>query len=128
MKSREAALKDDFNFESTSYGYDDEDDDWGEDEASWNAEDETEGGSGADVKDESTAYLEFLNEEVSSLSIPVAAVHCPVSKWLTLFVHRHRSSGATKGSISPTRSLERTRCSWSHRWTSWNPTLYSALA
>ncbi|OIW30657.1 ARM repeat-containing protein [Coniochaeta ligniaria NRRL 30616] len=63
MKSREAALKDDFTLETTNYGYDDEDDDWGEDDSTWTAEDEAEGEEAPDVKDESTAYLEFLNEE-----------------------------------------------------------------
>ena len=65
FKAREAALKDDFTLDNSNYGYDDEDDDWGEDEANWTAEDEAEGEEAADVKDESTAYLEFLNEEVS---------------------------------------------------------------
>jgi hypothetical protein len=71
MKSREAALKDDFTLENTNYGYDDEDDDWGEDESNWNAEDEAEVEEATDVKDESTAYLEFLNEEVSFTSLPM---------------------------------------------------------
>lgn len=85
MKTREAALKDDFTLESTTYGYDDEDDDWGEDESNWNAEDETEGESATDVKDTSTAYLDFLNEEVSALSVPIAApgVGSPVSPAVT---------------------------------------------
>lgn len=61
-------MKDDFQFDGGNYGYDETDDEWDDEEANWN------GGSGeteeepaaADVKDESTAYLEFLNEEVST--------------------------------------------------------------
>lgn len=64
-------MKDDFTLESTNYGYDDEDDDWGEDESTWTAEDEAEGEEATDVKDESTAYLEFLNEEVRILALHV---------------------------------------------------------
>ena len=60
------ALKDDFQLDAGAYGYEDEDeDDWGEDEASWTADDDGEEET-TDAKDESTAYLEFLNEEVSS--------------------------------------------------------------
>lgn len=66
---REVALKDDFQFDSGTYGYDDEDDEWGDDEATWTAEGDVEEEETTDAKDESTAYLEFLNEEVSSLSL-----------------------------------------------------------
>ncbi|KAM7205702.1 Armadillo-type fold [Rhypophila sp. PSN 637] len=62
MKNREEALKDDFHLESGGYGYDDDDEEWAGDEGNWNEEaDEEEDTS--DAKDESTAYLEFLNEE-----------------------------------------------------------------
>lgn len=58
-------MKDDFHLEAGSYDYDD-DDEWGEDEATWAAPDDVEQEEEpTDVKDESTAYLEFLNEEVS---------------------------------------------------------------
>ena len=58
-------MKDDFQLEAGSYDYDD-DDEWGEDESTWNAEENPqEEEEPTDVKDESTAYLEFLNEEVS---------------------------------------------------------------
>ncbi|KAK3331133.1 armadillo-type protein [Apodospora peruviana] len=62
MKNREEALKEDFHLDTSSYAYDEDDEEWQEDEANWNEEevDEEEGG---DAKDESTAYLEFLNEE-----------------------------------------------------------------
>ena len=59
---REAALKDDFTLEN-NYGYDDEDEEWGNDD-DWKVDDEAEGEEATDVKDEGTAYLEFLNEEV----------------------------------------------------------------
>tara|TARA_R110002060_G_scaffold25256_9_gene34495 strand:+ start:2067 stop:2276 length:210 start_codon:yes stop_codon:yes gene_type:complete len=42
---------------------DDEDDEWAGDDTAWNDDNEPE--DEADGKDESTAYLEFLNEEVS---------------------------------------------------------------
>ncbi|KAK0725706.1 armadillo-type protein [Lasiosphaeris hirsuta] len=62
LKNREEALKDDFHLENSNYGYDeDEDEEWNDDEANWNAEEEAEESN--DAKDESTAYLEFLNEE-----------------------------------------------------------------
>ncbi|KAK3337479.1 armadillo-type protein [Cercophora scortea] len=62
MKNREEAMRDDFTLESGTYGYDDEDEEWNDDEASWNVEEEA-GAEDTDGKDESTAYLEFLNEE-----------------------------------------------------------------
>jgi hypothetical protein len=71
MKSREMALKDDFNLDN-SYGFDDDDDDdgWGEDEAAWTAEDEAEGANDGEVKDGSSAYLDFLNEEAQKFDNP----------------------------------------------------------
>jgi len=63
LKNREEALKEDFHLDN-SYDYDDEDDEWNDDEANWNAEEEGEEEEVNDAKDESTAYLEFLNEEV----------------------------------------------------------------
>lgn len=57
-------MKDDFSLENPNFDFDDEDDDWGEDESTWTADDDAEGEEAPDVKDESTAYLEFLNEEV----------------------------------------------------------------
>jgi importin-7 len=59
---RDEALRDDFHLESTyDYG---EEDEWDDDEANWNAEEEEETGETNESKDESTAYLNFLNEEV----------------------------------------------------------------
>lgn len=55
-------MKDDYGIDA-SYSYDD-DEEWGDDEAAWNAEEEPEE-EATDAKDESSAYLEFLNEEVS---------------------------------------------------------------
>jgi importin-7 len=60
---REEALKDDFHFEASSYSYDEEDE-WDDDEQKW-TEEEQPGQENVDSKDESTAYLEFLNEEVN---------------------------------------------------------------
>lgn len=55
-------MKDDYGLDA-NYAYDDEEE-WGDDEAAWAAEDEQEE-EPTDAKDESTAYLEFLNEEAS---------------------------------------------------------------
>lgn len=56
-------MKDDYNLDA-NYSYEDEDE-WGDDEAAWTAEEEQEE-EATDAKDESSAYLEFLNEEASS--------------------------------------------------------------
>jgi hypothetical protein len=69
MANREEALKDDFQFDSGTYGYEESDDEWDDEEANWHGgenEEEETGGGGGETKDESTAYLEFLNEEVST--------------------------------------------------------------
>lgn len=60
---REEALKDDFPLDGSAYGDDEEEDDeWAGDDNQWNDEGEPEEEE-HDAKDESTAYLEFLNEE-----------------------------------------------------------------
>merc|ERR1711964_713737 len=59
-KNREEALKDDYPVDGDAYD-DDEDDEWAGDDTAWNDDNEPE--DEADGKDESTAYLEFLNEE-----------------------------------------------------------------
>jgi hypothetical protein len=58
---REEALKDDFPLEGSAYDDEDEDDEWAGDDNAWAEEDEQE--EEQDAKDESSAYLEFLNEE-----------------------------------------------------------------
>lgn len=62
LLDREEALRDDFQHEAGVYD-DDDDEDWAGDDNEWN--DETEVDDEADGKDESSAYLEFLNDEVS---------------------------------------------------------------
>jgi hypothetical protein len=57
---REEALKDDFPLEGSAYDDDEEDDEWAGDDNAWAEEEELEE---QDAKDESSAYLEFLNEE-----------------------------------------------------------------
>jgi len=64
QKNREQALKDDFTFDAGSYDYEDEDE-WAEDDTNWQADEPEENAEG---KDESTAYLEFLNEEAAKFS------------------------------------------------------------
>jgi len=73
----------------TGSGYgDDDDDEWGGDDSAWTEEAEPE--DEADGKDESSAYLEFLNEEVSSQA------RLSTSE-LTPF--RHRSSKTSRTTI-----------------------------
>ncbi|GAW15394.1 hypothetical protein ANO14919_048030 [Xylariales sp. No.14919] len=65
MKNREEALKEDFTFDPNSYDVED-DEEWGDEDANWAAEGpEEEQNEG---RDESTAYLEFLNEEAQKFS------------------------------------------------------------
>lgn len=70
---REEALKDDYQYDPASYDYG-ADDDWADEDAAWETEEtQTTGEAGQEgeaqkeVRDEGSAYLEFLNEEVSSL-------------------------------------------------------------
>lgn len=65
LLDRQDALKDDFHLEQ-NYDYEDEDD-WGEEDSAWQVEDEPEA-ENTEVRDESTAYLEFLNEEARFVS------------------------------------------------------------
>lgn len=62
MIDREEALRDDIHLES-SYDYGEEDE-WDDDEVNWNADEEDPSTETPETKDESTAYLNFLNEEV----------------------------------------------------------------
>ncbi|KAK7530338.1 armadillo-type protein [Phyllosticta citribraziliensis] len=63
MKNREEAKREeDFSF---TQDYDEEEDEEWEGEGDWN----NEGEEAEDVKDESTAYLEFLNEEANKFNI-----------------------------------------------------------
>lgn len=60
---REEALKDDYPLDGSAYDDDeDEDDAWAGDDTTWTEEAEPE--DEVDGRDESSAYLEFLNEEV----------------------------------------------------------------
>ncbi|KAH7358612.1 importin-7 [Plectosphaerella cucumerina] len=69
MKNREEALRDDYRLDlEGEYGYND-DDEWGEDGANWAAEEAPgETPETTEARDESTAYLEFLNEESQKFS------------------------------------------------------------
>ncbi|EKD12477.1 uncharacterized protein L3040_008197 [Drepanopeziza brunnea f. sp. 'multigermtubi'] len=60
-KNREEALKDDYPVDGDAFD-DDEEDEWAGDNNSWDDENDA-GAEEGEVKDESTAYLEFLNEE-----------------------------------------------------------------
>ena len=64
---REDALKDDYPLDGSAYDDDDdeEDDAWGGDDTTWTEEAEAE--DEVDGRDESSAYLEFLNEEARLL-------------------------------------------------------------
>jgi hypothetical protein len=67
MANREEALKDDFQFDSGTYGYEESDDEWDDEEANWHGGENEEEPTGGETKDESTAYLDFLNEEAQKL-------------------------------------------------------------
>jgi len=60
LKNRDEALRDDYPLDDSAYD-DDEDEEWGGDDNAW--AEEAEADEETDGKDESTAYLEFLNEE-----------------------------------------------------------------
>ncbi|KAL3417133.1 importin [Phlyctema vagabunda] len=66
MKNREEALKDDYPQDGDAYDDEDEEDEWAGDDTTWT--DDAEGDDENDGKDESSAYLEFLNEEASKLA------------------------------------------------------------
>lgn len=69
---REEALKDDYQYDPGSYDYG-ADDEWADEDATWETEEAQqvpeqagaqEPEAQADARDEGSAYLEFLNEEV----------------------------------------------------------------
>ncbi|KAF3015810.1 hypothetical protein E8E14_000642 [Neopestalotiopsis sp. 37M] len=66
MKNRDDALKDDYTYDAGSYDYDDEDE-WAEEDSNWQTEEKPEE-EPQEGRDESTAYLEFLNEEAAKFS------------------------------------------------------------
>jgi hypothetical protein len=107
---RDEVLKDDtFPIDQSAYGdYEDEEEEqWAGDDNQWNEENEQEEES--EVKDESTAYLEFLNEEVCN------SRNCH-KQLLTL--RRHKSSRILKMKI-PMKSLAR-RVFSKHLSTRWS--------
>lgn len=65
---REDALRDDFEF-GGSYDYTEEEE-WADEEANWDGQEETaqQTETSTEVKDEGAAYLDFLNEEVSTMA------------------------------------------------------------
>ncbi|CAI4218309.1 unnamed protein product [Parascedosporium putredinis] len=74
IKNREEALKDDYQYDAGAYDYG-ADDDWADEDASWAEEGAqsadassaaaagTEAEQSSEVRDEGSAYLDFLNEE-----------------------------------------------------------------
>lgn len=124
IQDREEALKDDFQFESGTYGYDESDDEWDDEEANWNGGENEQEQPAAEGKDDSTAYLEFLNEEVSMpmdmSRVPSGSLdtygYLSFKSLLTRTATRHKSS-RQQTLKSPTMSSERTVCCWSRRST-----------
>jgi hypothetical protein len=99
---RDEALRDDFHLESASYDYGD-DEEWGDEEANWTADDNPEDEETSDARDESTAYLEFLNEEVSlPQTIPGRLDGGADRRWC-----RRRSSVPASKTTNPTTILAR---------------------
>ncbi len=69
--------------DGSAYGDDEEDDEWAGDDNTWNEEAEPEDEN--DAKDESNAYLEFLNEEVTMI--------VPTANFTTMLTsYRHKNS------------------------------------
>ncbi|KAI2617124.1 ARM repeat-containing protein [Hypoxylon sp. NC1633] len=67
LKNREDALREDFTYDNNDgFEYDGEDE-WADEDTNWNAEEGAEG-EPTELRDESTAYLEFLNEEAAKFS------------------------------------------------------------
>jgi hypothetical protein len=81
---REEALKDDYQYDPGAYDYGG-DDDWADEDASW-GEDGTQSAEApqpgqeaepaTEGRDESSAYLDFLNEEVSEKTKKEEEVTC----------------------------------------------------
>jgi hypothetical protein len=67
FSDREEALKDDFPLDGSAYDDDEDEDEWAGDDTTWTEEVEAE--DEVDGKDESSAYLEFLTEEVGHISV-----------------------------------------------------------
>lgn len=110
-------MKDDYGLDAT-YSYDD-DEEWGDDEAAWNAEEEPEE-EPTDAKDESSAYLEFLNEEVSCLRPGnIESVTIDTSQ-------RPKSSVILRSKNPTMRDLERIVFCSSPLWTSSSHIRFSA--
>ncbi|KAL2121886.1 hypothetical protein VTJ04DRAFT_2341 [Mycothermus thermophilus] len=65
LANREEALKDDFQYGDGNYGYDASEDEWDDEDTNWNGADNDE--EPTEIKDEGTAYLEFLNEEAKRI-------------------------------------------------------------
>ncbi|KFA65662.1 hypothetical protein S40285_06016 [Stachybotrys chlorohalonatus IBT 40285] len=66
LKNREDALRDDFQLEG-HYDYGEEEE-WADEAANWNVEEGANAEESPEAKDESKAYLEFLNEEAQKFS------------------------------------------------------------
>lgn len=107
-------LKDDFPLEESAYDDEDEEDEWAGDDTAWNDEAEVE--DEVDGRDESSAYLEFLNEEASTNIIDL-------NHPLTIF--RHKSSRIWKTMIQM-MSLARRAC-LRHHLTKLSPTNSSEM-
>lgn len=72
---REEALKEDYQYDPASYDYG-ADDEWADEDASWEAEDTA--GAESEAQNDGSTYLEFLNEEVSGIArAPGHAMECP---------------------------------------------------
>ena len=114
VEDREEALKDDFPLEGSAYDDEDEEDEWAGDDTAWN--DETEVEDEVDGRDESSAYLEFLNEEASKNIIDL-------NHLLTIF--RHKSSRIWKTMIQMMSSVR--RACLRHHLTKLSPTNSSEM-
>lgn len=117
LKGREDATKEsDFTYDDEGEE-DDEENDW-DGEVEWTEGDELEGAAEGDVPDESAAYLDFLNQEVSQI------VDFGFERITLTVFSRHRSSAPLLTTMMT--SLMRKVCLRRH-WTRLNHTACSSM-
>jgi hypothetical protein len=120
MLDREEALRDDFQLETTyDYG---EEDEWDDNEGDWAVEEEGNNEEETlESKDESKAYLEFLNDEVrGKLYTPTLLPPCVLHT--NIYPCCRLRNIAVRLKTSTMTSWERTVSSWTLPSTKLNPT------
>lgn len=121
-------MRDDFQFDSGNYGYEDSEDEWDDEDANWTGGD-TEEEPATEVKDESTAYLDFLNEEVCMPNGHSENYSCVArfERALTCVVKTRHKSSRQRNWRSQKMSWARIVFCWSRLSTRSTPTLLSGI-